>query len=95
MDEGRCLAVLTASDYSGVPGDVLMDLLLKYDWPNAAEHQQWLNTAPVPEIAAWLADLCRDDPAGIIAAYQAALEQQYGPGWREREDAALDASEAG
>lgn len=30
--------------------------LINYDWPNATEHQEWLDTAPVTEIVSWLCE---------------------------------------
>lgn len=86
-DKDRTLAILAASDYSGVPGDVVADLLTDYDWPNAAEHQQWINEAPAAEVVSWLEDLCRDDPEGVVAGFQQALEDRFGAGWRDRVDA--------
>ncbi len=36
----------------------ILDLALDTDWPNAAEHQAWLDSASPSEIASWATDLC-------------------------------------
>lgn len=30
------------------------EMLLKYDWPNAVEHEEWMKTAGDGEITDWL-----------------------------------------
>jgi len=34
-------------------GSYIHDVVLCYEWPNADDHQEWLNTAPVAEILDW------------------------------------------
>ena len=36
------------------------DILTGIDWPEGAEHQAWLDTAPVAEIAGWVASVYAD-----------------------------------
>ncbi len=37
------------------------DILIDYDWPNQAEHWEWVATAPIDEIVAWAADIRADE----------------------------------
>lgn len=39
---------------AGVEGESIRENLIGYDWPNADEHQQWIDTAPSAEIVDWL-----------------------------------------
>ncbi len=32
-----------------------------YDWPAGEEHQRWLDTAPLPEIADWAAEILQGE----------------------------------
>ena len=52
MNDSKFYEVLTemGDDYSD---ESVRDALLG-DWPNAKEHQQWLDSAPVAEIVDWL-----------------------------------------
>jgi hypothetical protein len=39
---------------SQLPVTTVTELALDYDWPNADDHQTWLDTAPTAEIVGWL-----------------------------------------
>jgi hypothetical protein len=34
--------------------DDVIGTLIDYDWPNAYDHQEWINTADIDEIVDWL-----------------------------------------
>lgn len=43
-----------------VTAEQMIDICLDTDWPNAADHQRWLDTAPSSEIAHWAVDIHAD-----------------------------------
>ncbi len=36
--------------------DEVRDILINYDWPNAGEHQEWLDREPSAKVADWALD---------------------------------------
>lgn len=50
----EAVAIRARVENGHVDGERIQDNLLGYDWPNDAEHQAWLDSAPVGEIVSWL-----------------------------------------
>lgn len=50
IDEHRYNAIIDKSEYDAE----WVDSALFYDWDNADEHQEWLNSAPISEIVDWV-----------------------------------------
>ncbi len=40
-----------------------VERICTYDWPEGQDHQDWLSSAPVAEIATWAAIIARDEDA--------------------------------
>jgi len=51
MDEERLDQL---GDFTSATSDKVKSICVDYDWPNAKEHQAWLDTAPIDEIADWI-----------------------------------------
>lgn len=52
MDQSRFEAVV---EQSGLDEEWVNSALF-YDWENADDHQEWLDTAPISEIAEWVSE---------------------------------------
>ncbi len=57
LDEVTRAYYAKTGDPASVTAGDLADATIGYDWHNANEHQEWLNTASAREIADWLASL--------------------------------------